>query len=65
MGTHKGLQLPIIRQISCDGSRKQWPQEFLSQLDRDQHVGDMVDCTSYFELEAEEYKRKGVSAPSP
>lgn len=35
-------------------------QEFLGRLDTDRDVGAMVDCTSYFELEAEEYKRKGV-----
>lgn len=35
-------------------------QAFLEKLDTDRHVGDLVDCTSYFELEAEEYKKKGV-----
>jgi hypothetical protein len=23
-------------------------------------VGDLIDCTSYYELEAEEFKKKGV-----
>mmetsp|Transcript_1977 Transcript_1977/g.5870 ORF Transcript_1977/g.5870 Transcript_1977/m.5870 type:complete len:452 (-) Transcript_1977:2876-4231(-) len=36
-------------------------QEFLGKLDTDPAVGDMVDCTSYYELEAEEYMKKGVT----
>jgi uncharacterized protein YegL len=35
-------------------------QAFLGKLDTDREVGGMVDATSYYELEAEEYKRKGV-----
>lgn len=35
-------------------------QRFLSALDNDPAVGGMVDCTSYFELEQEEWARKGV-----
>ncbi|KAJ3204393.1 hypothetical protein HDU67_009545, partial [Dinochytrium kinnereticum] len=35
-------------------------QRFLSELDNDPAVGGMVDCVSYFELEAEEYAKKGV-----
>jgi hypothetical protein len=30
-------------------------------LDNDPTVGGMVDCTSYYELEADEYMRKGVT----
>jgi hypothetical protein len=35
-------------------------QQFLSKLDNNTSIGDVVDTTSYFELEAEEYRRKGV-----
>ena len=36
-------------------------QAFLAQLDNDPEVGRNIDATSYYELEAEEYKRKGVN----
>lgn len=35
-------------------------QKFLAEIDNDPVVGSMVDCTSYFEMEAEECSRKGV-----
>jgi hypothetical protein len=35
-------------------------QKFLGKLDNDPHVGNMVDCTSNYEMEAEEYSRKGL-----
>ncbi|GAO49086.1 hypothetical protein G7K_3244-t1 [Saitoella complicata NRRL Y-17804] len=35
-------------------------QAFLSELDRDQRVGSLVDAISYYELEAEEMSKKGV-----
>ena len=35
-------------------------QAFLKRLDNDPEIGRMVDATSYFELEAEEYGRRGV-----
>ena len=35
-------------------------QAFLARLDNDRDVGNMVDATSYFELEAEEYRQKGI-----
>ena len=35
-------------------------QAFLGRLDNDRDVGGMIDATSYFELEAEEYQRRGV-----
>ena len=35
-------------------------QAFLGRLDNDRDVGNMIDATSYFELEAEEYKQRGV-----
>ena len=35
-------------------------QAFLGRLDNDRDVGGMVDATSYFELEAEEYKQRGI-----
>ncbi len=36
-------------------------QQFLATLDKDPVIGGMIDCTSYFELEAEEFSRKGVT----
>lgn len=36
-------------------------QAFLSKLDKDPCVGDVIDCTSYYEMECEEYARKGVA----
>lgn len=36
-------------------------QAFLGQLDNDPDIGGMIDATSYFELEAEEYMRRGVT----
>lgn len=35
-------------------------QAFLGRLDNDPEIGGMIDATSYFELEAEEYQRRGV-----
>ncbi len=35
-------------------------QAFLGTLDTDRTVGDIIDCTSYFENEAEEYQVRGV-----
>lgn len=35
-------------------------QAFLGNLDKNRDVGDLIDCTSYYELEAEEFKKKGV-----
>ena len=36
-------------------------QAFLGRLDNDPEIGAMIDATSYFELEAEEYARRGVN----
>ena len=36
-------------------------QAFLARLDKHPDIGKMIDATSYFELEQEEYKRKGVN----
>lgn len=36
-------------------------QAFLGRLDKDASVGDIIDCTSYFEQEAEEFARKGLT----
>ena len=41
--------------------KDQKAQNFLAQLDSDPQVGDSIDATSYYELEAEEYKRKGIT----
>lgn len=35
-------------------------QAFLGRLDTDPEIGKMIDATSYYELEAEEYGRRGV-----
>ncbi|GAQ83863.1 hypothetical protein KFL_001650160 [Klebsormidium nitens] len=40
--------------------RDQRAQAFLERLDNHPEVGDIIDCTSYFELEAEEFRKKGV-----
>ncbi|TPX39436.1 hypothetical protein SeMB42_g05926 [Synchytrium endobioticum] len=36
-------------------------QKFLESLDTHPDIGNMVDCTSYYELESEEYSRKGIN----
>jgi hypothetical protein len=36
-------------------------QRFLAELDNDPFIGSMIDCTSYYEMEAEEFMRKGVT----
>ena len=41
--------------------KDQRAQNFLGMLDNDPTIGGMVDATSYYELEAEEYGRKGVN----
>ena len=41
--------------------KDQKAQAFLGMLDNDPVVGNMLDATSYYELEAEEYARKGVN----
>ncbi|KAK9804277.1 hypothetical protein WJX72_004387 [[Myrmecia] bisecta] len=41
--------------------RDQDAQAFLARLDNDPEVGGMVDATSYYELEAEECAKKGVT----
>ena len=47
----------LIMQVGKD----QNAQAFLGTLDNDPTIGGMVDATSYYELEAEEYGRKGVN----
>lgn len=37
-------------------------QNFLAKLDNDSKVGKMVDCTSAYELEQEEYRRRSGKA---
>jgi len=41
--------------------KDQKAQAFLAQLDNDPELGRMIDATSYYELEADEYARKGVT----
>ncbi|KAH7307510.1 hypothetical protein KP509_22G063200 [Ceratopteris richardii] len=36
-------------------------QKFLEALDKDPFVGGIIDCTSYYEMEEEEFARKGVT----
>eukprot|EP00879_Flechtneria_rotunda_P000381 GHRR01000473.1.p2 GENE.GHRR01000473.1~~GHRR01000473.1.p2 ORF type:complete len:470 (+),score=208.18 GHRR01000473.1:347-1756(+) len=40
--------------------KDQRAQAFLGRLDTDPEVGSSIDCTSYFELEAAEYQKKGI-----
>jgi len=40
--------------------KDQGAQDFLGRLDADPVIGAMVDATSYYELEAQEYLRRGV-----
>ena len=51
------MSLPWGVQVGKD----QKAQAFLATLDKDPMVGKMVDATSYYELEAEEYARKGIT----
>lgn len=50
------LAFAIFPQVGRD----QRAQHFLEKLDKSPEVGDIIDCTSYYELEAEEFKRKGI-----
>lgn len=52
----RGITLAPMLQVGKDTEA----QAFLGKLDNDRDVGSMVDATSYFELEAEEYQRRGV-----
>lgn len=36
-------------------------QTFLGELDNDAQIGNLIDATSYFELEAMEMEKKGVT----
>ncbi len=36
-------------------------QQFLAELDNDRTIGSMIDAISYYELEAMEYEKKGVT----
>ena len=38
---------------------------FLSALDTDPVIGSMIDCTSYYEQEQEEYARKVPTSTAP
>jgi len=40
--------------------KDQAAQAFLGRLDKHPDIGKMIDATSYYELEQEQYKRKGV-----
>ncbi len=35
-------------------------QAFLATLDSDRHVGDIIDAVSYYEMEQDEFRRKGL-----
>lgn len=43
-------------QVGRDRAAQQW----LSEIDKDSHVGSMIDATSYFEHEQEEYAKKSL-----
>jgi hypothetical protein len=53
----KGALAVQIAQVGKDSKT----QRFLARLDNDVTAGAMIDCTSYFEMEAEEWERKGVT----
>jgi len=52
--------MPFDRKLDVQVGKDQSAQAFLGQLDRDPQVGSMIDCVSDYELEQEEYKRKGI-----
>ena len=49
--------VPWMLQVGKDTAA----QAYLAQLDNDPEVGRNIDATSYYELEAEEFKRKGLN----
>ena len=55
-----GLPKYLGRRILAQVGKDQRAQAFLGMVDNDPVVGRMLDATSYYELEAEEYARKGV-----
>ncbi|KAK9856117.1 hypothetical protein WJX84_000316 [Apatococcus fuscideae] len=70
----RSLQKPILVITITDGEPTGEPrgsvvnvgkdtaaQAYLAQLDNDPEVGRNIDATSYYELEAEEFKRKGLN----
>ena len=48
------IKSPALLQVGLDAKA----QAFLSRLDNDSKVGKMVDCTSAYELEQEEYLQR-------
>ncbi|KAJ3096289.1 hypothetical protein HDU97_006047 [Phlyctochytrium planicorne] len=49
----------VVYQFAQCG-RDQQAQEFLSELDSNAAIGDVIDAVSYYELEADEFLKKGV-----
>ena len=56
----RGMVLLPTASSCAQVGKDQRAQAFLGMLDNDPVVGKMVDATSYYELEADEYARKGV-----
>jgi len=62
----KGADGQLVRskilsiQIAQIGNDKR-AQSYLQQLDTDQHVGGLIDCTSNFELESTQYAKQGLT----
>ncbi|KAJ3095489.1 hypothetical protein HDU97_006887 [Phlyctochytrium planicorne] len=56
MGYPQGTVAFTIAQCGKDKQA----QNFLAELDNDPVIGSMIDCVSYYELESEEYARRGV-----
>ncbi|CAZ85854.1 unnamed protein product [Tuber melanosporum] len=52
----KGVVSFQIAQVGNDKGA----QQFLSELDNDKAIGGLIDCTSNFELESMEFRKKGV-----
>ena len=62
--THSSISITFLSNAPTSRAqvgKDQRAQAFLGMLDNDPVVGKMVDATSYYELEADEYARKGVN----
>jgi hypothetical protein len=44
----------------CQVGKDQRAQRFLAEIDNNRSIGSLVDCTSYYELEEQEWAVKGV-----
>ena len=56
----KTLTSRQFKEIGWQVGKDTGAQAFLASLDVDPVVGRQIDCTSYYENESEEFKRKGI-----